>query len=167
MTAGPQHVLVLIWAGFFLTAWPQHVAGNSWTGGVQSQLPAEPHQVVHGERDPRRPPHHQPRTAQQKSVFVSRLVLDRIFLCFCYGISVSCLYGWHFLYPDLYHVFLLNVKILFFTGHIQRIKDAIERLRNPTKGNTDWLYVEHHNQNIAACPFVTNLSLSWRVILIN
>ena len=52
------------------------MAGDGGTGGVQSQLPAEPHQdgeghggaqVVHGERDPRGPPHHQPRTAQQVS----------------------------------------------------------------------------------------------------
>ena len=50
------------------------MAGDGGTGGVQSQLPAEPHQdgeghggaqVVHGERDPRGPPHHKPGTAQQ------------------------------------------------------------------------------------------------------
>nr|XP_022312715.1 uncharacterized protein LOC111117764 isoform X1 [Crassostrea virginica] len=45
--------------------------GDPNTGGVHSQLPAEPHQdgeghggaqVVHGERDPRGPPHHQTRS---------------------------------------------------------------------------------------------------------
>ena len=39
------------------------MAGDVGTGGVQSQLPAEPHQDgeghggAHGERDPRGPPH--------------------------------------------------------------------------------------------------------------
>ena len=28
------------------------------------------------------------------------------------------------------------------------MKDAIERLRNPTKGDADWFCVEHHIQNI-------------------
>ena len=62
--------MVLILSGFFLTAGPQHVAREVGTGGVQSQLPVEPHQdgeghggaqIVHGERDPRGPPHHQTR----------------------------------------------------------------------------------------------------------
>ena len=61
--------MVVILAVFF-TAGPQHVAGDGGTGGVQSQLLAEPHQdgeghggaqVVHGERDPGGPPHHQTR----------------------------------------------------------------------------------------------------------
>ena len=46
------------------------MAGDGGTGGVQSKLPAEPHQdgeghggaqVVHRERDPRGPPYHQTR----------------------------------------------------------------------------------------------------------
>ena len=92
--------MVLILA-VFLTAGPQHVARDVGTGGVQSQRPAEPHQdgeghggaqVVHGERDPRRPPHHLTRYCA-RLILLSLLVLEgnSLFCFFCYSVSVSCL----------------------------------------------------------------------------
>ena len=63
------------------------MARDFGTGGVESQLPAEPHQdgeghggaqVVHGERDPRGPPHHQTRYIVQRTInFVITLVFER------------------------------------------------------------------------------------------
>ena len=68
------------------------MARDVGTGGVQSQLPAEPHQdgeghggtqVVHGERDPRGPPHHQTWYSAQL-ILLSLLVPERNSLFFLF-----------------------------------------------------------------------------------